>query len=569
MSLTNLLIKNFYEKEKFSLISIIILCFAISFLKINVISYISANIIKSIKNNNIKYVYEYYNYFFIVCIIFIVLFYIYKHFQYIVSFKLRFFIRFFLFKNILFKNDEQLEDINFTKIVTPVVRISNCFDIILNIFINETLPNLTIILIIFFFFIYKNLNIALIFLFGNILLIVSLYYSSFTILNKSNNIEKNIIKNESMSSEIFNNFHKIILRGMQNNEIDSYRADINNLYKISDDYYYYINNKNLLSNIIVYGTLLILFFYLIILFFKKKITSIIFITFITILLLYKDLILSSLYAYPIFLENISRYNANVESFKIKLFNSNEKDTTYPGKATNHESLAGVEKLKLKFNQLEFKNINFKYDIEDIKLENLKIIFNNFNLKLNIENKIIGIHSLSGKGKSTLMKLLLKIYLYEGSILIDDVNIDKIDKQYLRENIIYVDQSANLFDRKIIANIFYSCKDIDFNIMNKYLDEIMQYPKIKELYYNINFEEHDAGFNGSNLSGGQRQVINIINGLISPSIITILDEPTNALDPELKKEVIQLIKDFKKYNKCIIIITHDEEIHEILDEKIEI
>ena len=567
MSLTNLLIKNFYEKEKFSLISIIILCFAISFLKINVISYISANIIKSIKNNNIKYVYEYYKYFSIACIIFIILFYLYKHFQYTVSFKLRFFIRFFIFKNILFKNDKLLENINFTKIVIPVVRISNCFDIILNIFINETLPNLTIILIIFLFFIYKNLNIALIFLFGNILLIISLYYSSFTILNKSNNIEKNIIKNESISSEIFNNFHKIILRGMQNNEIDSYRADINNLYKINDDYYYYINNKNLLSNIIVYGTLLILFFYLIILFFKKKITSIIFITFITILLLYKDLILSSLYAYPTFLENVSRYNTNVESFKIKLFNSTNSENG----ADRARSLrmTPVENLKLKFNQLEFKNINFKYDIEDIKLENLKIIFNNFNLKLNIENKIIGIHSLSGNGKSTLMKLLLKVYKYEGSILIDDININKIDKQYLRKNIIYVDQSANLFDRKIIANIFYSCKDIDFNIMNKYLDEIMQYPKIKELYNNINFEEHDAGFNGSNLSGGQRQVINIINGLITPSIITILDEPTNALDPELKKEILQLIKDFKKYNKCIIIITHDNDVNEILDEKIEI
>ena len=60
---------------------------------------------------------------------------------------------------------------------------------------------------------------------------------------------------------------------------------------------------------------------------------------------------------------------------------------------------------------------------------------------------------------------------------------------------------------------------------------------------------------------------LINGLITQSIITVLDEPTNALDPALKKDVIQIIKNFKKYNKCIIIITHDKDLHEIFDETI--
>jgi ABC-type multidrug transport system fused ATPase/permease subunit len=390
-------------------------------------------------------------------------------------------------------------------------------------------------------------------------LIYNLYYRSFTILTKSNNIEKSIIKNEFIISEIFNNFHKIIIRGMQYNEIDLFKKDINNLYKISKDYYYYINNTNLLSNIIVYGILLLLLFYLIIIYFKKKINSIIFITFVTILLLYKDLIMNNLDAYSSFLELLSKYKINIEEFNIKLFNS-EVPTEYNLQKTS------IKNIKIKFDKLEFKNIHFQYDIEGKKL---KKIFNNFNLKINNKNKIIGIESLSGNGKSTLMKLLLKIYKYRGSILIDDININKINKQYLRENIIYVDQSSTLFDRKVIENIFYSCKDVDLVMVNKYLDEIMQYRKIRELYDNIDFNEDNAGFNGSNLSGGQRQVINIINGLITPSIITILDEPTNALDPELKKEILQLIKDFKKYNKCIIIITHDKDVHEILDEKIEI
>jgi ABC-type lipoprotein export system ATPase subunit len=50
---------------------------------------------------------------------------------------------------------------------------------------------------------------------------------------------------------------------------------------------------------------------------------------------------------------------------------------------------------------------------------------------------------------------------------------------------------------------------------------------------------------------------------------ILDEPTNALDIELKKELIGIIKTFKKYKKCIIIISHDKDVFSLFDEKIEI
>jgi ABC-type lipoprotein export system ATPase subunit len=55
----------------------------------------------------------------------------------------------------------------------------------------------------------------------------------------------------------------------------------------------------------------------------------------------------------------------------------------------------------------------------------------------------------------------------------------------------------------------------------------------------------------------------------PTKIVILDEPTNALDMALKKEVIQMIADFKKYKKSIIIITHDKDVFPILDETIKI
>jgi ABC-type multidrug transport system ATPase subunit len=75
--------------------------------------------------------------------------------------------------------------------------------------------------------------------------------------------------------------------------------------------------------------------------------------------------------------------------------------------------------------------------------------------------------------------------------------------------------------------------------------------------------------GEHVSGGQRQIINIISGLINPTEILILDEPTNALDIELKRELIGIIRDFKKYKKSIIIISHDKDVFPLFDEKIEV
>ena len=117
------------------------------------------------------------------------------------------------------------------------------------------------------------------------------------------------------------------------------------------------------------------------------------------------------------------------------------------------------------------------------------------------------------------------------------------------------------------NILYGCNDID--VCSSHLKEIMRYPKVGELFKNMDIYNKNAGSLGDNLSGGQRQVVNIISGLVNPSKILILDEPTNALDGELKREILNLIKDFKKHKQCIIIITHDRDVFPLFDEKIEI
>ena len=156
-----------------------------------------------------------------------------------------------------------------------------------------------------------------------------------------------------------------------------------------------------------------------------------------------------------------------------------------------------------------------------------------------------------------------MYNYEGNIFIDNINIKNIDTNYLRSNIIYVSQESKLFDKNIYENLFYGCTS-KHNI-NKF-NEIMKFESIKRLFDNLNFN-NKVGFSGENLSGGQRKMINIINGLLIESKIVILDEPTNGLDKELKEDLIKVIKYFKNTIKCIIIISHDKDIYSIIDHKI--
>jgi ABC-type bacteriocin/lantibiotic exporter with double-glycine peptidase domain len=253
---------------------------------------------------------------------------------------------------------------------------------------------------------------------------------------------------------------------------------------------------------------------------------------------------------PDFIEFLGRSDSVIKHFK----NMSEDYTKLMNK--NYTSIP------LEFKKITFENVSFKYK------NGFSNVLNNFNKTIVIDDKIIGIIGLSGNGKSTFAKLIIKMYKpNQGTIYIDDQNIENIDGNYIRNNITYVNQNSKLFDRKVIENILYGCYELD--ICNKYLHIIMKYPKIKELYKNIDIHNKTAGLFGENLSGGQRQVVNLIGGLIMPSQVVILDEPTNALDNALKSEIIQLIKDFKKYKKSIIIITHDKDVFKIFDETIQI
>lgn len=550
MNIILYLLKKFLKKEKFKTIFLLILSFIINLLKINVISYITANIIQSVQKNNIELTYQYSYYFMIISVIFVSLYVIFRYVNEKIFGKLRTWLRKNLVKMLLVINNENYSDINFLKLNIPILRLTSNLHYCLNNIITYVIPNLTLLIIIFFYFLYNNYIIGFIFLLFNILIVLYLYFNINTIQKYNINYEENLEKSESCLTEILGNFDKIIFRGNIKNDIDELYKLSNNTINSEFEFYSKMNYHILCLSIIVFINIFSCIFYMIYLYYNKKMSVTIFITFITILLLYRDFILNFINTI------IDLCEFSTRSYR---FSNNFKDLDIEYENIINKNYNNYE---LNFDKIEYKNVFFKY-----KNSNNEVL-KNLNLTLNLnEQKIIGITGISGKGKSTFTKLLIKIYKYDGNIYIDNINIQNIDTNYLRKNIVYVNQNTRLFDKKIIENIYYGCNE--YQECKYFLEKILESEKIQKLFNNIDFHNGNSGLGGELLSGGQRQVLNIINGLIIPSKVIILDEPTNALDEELKKEVINIIKYFKKYKKAIIIISHDSDIFSIFDQKINI
>ena len=214
------------------------------------------------------------------------------------------------------------------------------------------------------------------------------------------------------------------------------------------------------------------------------------------------------------------------------------------KDTQPEIKDGTIKSKGLNNSIVLEKVNFSY------VENFPVL-NNISLEIE-KGSTTAIVGSTGSGKSTLIKLLLRLYDVEsGKIIFDDVNIQDLNIHSLRKNIGLVSQDIFLFEGTVFENIAYGNLDATES-------EIWNAARLSESDEFINLlpnkKDTIVGERGQKLSGGQRQRISIARAILKNPEILILDEATSAVDNETEA-AIQRSLDTLKEGRTVIAIAH--------------
>lgn len=543
-------LNTFLQEEKLKVVAIVFISLCINLVQTKGISETSSKLIDAVHHNKLSNIMGLFYTYSGLLVMMLVLYYVYYIFENKLITKLKSWARYKVLEGLILVNHETFSDENFTQLNSPIHRIADLFAAILNKFISNVLPNGLYLIVVTGFFLTVSPVLSLFFLIGNIITGLYYYYFFDNMIQSNMDYEDKLFKTDSHLIDVLNNMDKIVYRGQSKQEINSFLERTNSNITSGIKYYDTVNNHSSVVSVITLIVMIFSILYMLQMFFKKEITAIFFVTALTILFLYKEKVEWLLSEIPDTIGYIGRiqttlsYFDHLEEFYEKVLQKDRFTTE-----------------RLEFKTIEFKNVDYKY-----VNGNNNVFANRSYYVTPTNNKIIGITGKSGRGKSTFVKLLLKMYkCNKGTILIDGVNIDNLDPTYIRENITYVNQNSKLFDKKIIDNMLYGCSNKE--LCDDFLKKILMYPQISNLYKNVDIKNKDAGMLGENLSGGQRQIVNVIGGLINPSKILILDEPTNALDPSLKRELIGLIKEFKKYKEAIMIITHDKDVFPIFDDEL--
>ena len=194
--------------------------------------------------------------------------------------------------------------------------------------------------------------------------------------------------------------------------------------------------------------------------------------------------------------------------------------------------------------ISIKNLSFSYNEDKEVLKDIS-----FDIKSGEKVAIIG---ASGSGKTTIANIISGFYSKNsGDIFYNNISIDDLNRQNLRENIFLVLQMPILFNNSLRFNITMGNENIND-------DEIFKALKIAQLYETVenmpNGLETLVGKHGIRLSGGQRQRLSIARMIIANPAVVIFDESTSALDVHTEVKLFTQLEEFLK-EKTVITIAH--------------
>ena len=208
-----------------------------------------------------------------------------------------------------------------------------------------------------------------------------------------------------------------------------------------------------------------------------------------------------------------------------------------------EDKRGTEKPEIK-GKISFRNVDFSY------VPGKQVLYD-FDLEVEPGQKIALVGS-TGSGKTTVVNLLMRFYgVDRGEILVDGVNIQDMDRDYLRDNIAIVLQDTVLFSNTIENNIKYAnlaasdeqmAAAADMSYIRRYIERLPE-------KYQTFLKQAGAG-----LSHGQRQLMAIARAILADPKILILDEATSSVDTRTEKNIQDAMVRLMK-NRTSLIIAH--------------
>jgi len=201
--------------------------------------------------------------------------------------------------------------------------------------------------------------------------------------------------------------------------------------------------------------------------------------------------------------------------------------------------------------LKLENVSYRYS-DALKDD---YVFKNINYEFN-EGKVYAIKGKSGSGKTTLLSLLSGLETnYGGNITYNGKNLKKQDlDKYRSSDIGIIFQSYNLLPHlTAMENIILSMDISNVDVTDKS-------EKAIELMKSVGLKESQKDRRVLKLSGGEQQRVAIARSLSYNPRMILADEPTGNLDKETENEILKIFKNLaKKKNKCVIIVTHSENV----------
>lgn len=208
-------------------------------------------------------------------------------------------------------------------------------------------------------------------------------------------------------------------------------------------------------------------------------------------------------------------------------------------------------------KIEFRNVSFSYPNCDVEiLKNVSFVIN--------PGEHVAILGKIGSGKSTILKLLLKLYTpTEGTILIDDIDLAQIDPADLRRSFGYVSQNVSLFHGTLKDNITFRASYVNDEEMIKAanISTVDKFANIHPRGY-----EMEIGENGEGLSGGQIQAVGIARVFLFDYPVMLFDEPTSSMDRQTEINVLKNLS-LSLQNKTMVLVTQKMSLLDLVEKVI--